>query len=224
MRKLQRDESQMRKHLQHLAQSLCLGAFFVCATALAAADSSSSASKKDAPDVSAKSESTKDAAPAAAATPAEEVVPDPPATPLPRFIKAPEAIYVDTDAGGKEVTVDYKKSTFTVVGVLATWNARSAEVAMLLNKNFDKLRSKNISIVTLFSHDTKFTLKEWKKINKPKFQVGIASINFIDEQKNPKVPSFWSVDNKGRLIKFLETPANTDIEGFLNQLDGWTDF
>lgn len=154
----------------------------------------------------------------------EPEVPDAPANPLPRFITAPRAIFKDTEASDKEVTVSYADATFTVIGVLATWNVNSAAVAAILNKNFDRLSAKKISIVTLFSHDTKFTLKEWKKINKPKFRTGIAAIEFIDEQKNPKVPSLWAVDRKGRLIKHLETPTNVEIERLLNQLSNWTDF
>lgn len=153
-----------------------------------------------------------------------EDLPDPPATPLPRFISAPRILYENTVEGGKEVTGTYSQSAFTVLGLLATWNPKSVELNTLLNKYSVLFREHGISLVVLFSHDTKFTLKEWKKLNKPNYQTELASINFIDEQKNPKVPTFWIANRRGQIVKFFELPSNNDLSSFFDKIIKWTEF
>lgn len=152
-----------------------------------------------------------------------EKEPEKDVTPLPRRIAGPKLSFEDVDGEGPS-TFDYKRYHYTLVTVFGTWNKRSAEFVKLINPYIPEFKKRNIFVLALFTHDTKTTIRDWRKVTNADFKLGLASIQFIDALKNPKVPTFWLVNNLGNTLYYGELPRSDEVEGVLKNLLRWTDF
>lgn len=141
------------------------------------------------------------------------------ATPLPNHIKIPSIRLANaTDE------YNFKSNRYTLVAVFGTWNARTAEVAMRINDQIPALKSRGMGAVGVFSHDTVESLTQWTVKNKPHFPVGLSTNRFIDELRNPKVPTLWIVDDRGFIMHRSELPSHTDLNVIFAKLQLWTEF
>lgn len=154
----------------------------------------------------------------ASGTPAEIEV-----TPLPRRIVAPKFSFEELTSE-KQRAINYKDSRYTLVGVFGTWNRRSAEVVTLINPYIPEFEKRGIQVFGVFSHDTKKALVEWRKVTGVKFTVGLAPLKIIDNLQNPRVPTFWLVNNLGNTLFFSELPKDEEITQLLDKLLLWTNF
>ncbi len=141
------------------------------------------------------------------------------ATPLPNHIKIP-----NIRLANESEEYNFKSNRYTLVAVFGTWNARSAEVAMRINDQIPALKSRRMGAVGVFSHDTVESLTQWTAKNKPHFPVGLSTNRFIDELRNPKVPTLWIVDDQGFIMHRAELPSHTDLNVVFAKLQLWTEF
>lgn len=144
-------------------------------------------------------------------------------TPLPRRIKAPK-LYFDSVDDGKRVEHDYKKHRYTFAGILGTWNRRSSELVKLIEPYIPELNRRGITAIGVFSHDTRSSIIDFKKVTSTKLLLGLAPVEFVDELQNPKVPTFWLANNQGNTLFYSELPSDKEIIEILQKLLRWTDF
>lgn len=172
-----------------------------------------------------------DAKDATAAKPEEKVpekshpsaVPSPSFSPYPRNIHFPRVPIVSLETKN-ELFYQFSDNRYTFLYVMGTWNPRTLELVKILNAQVPEYRKRFVGLLGVFSHDTSESVKQFVEANKPLFTVTLATAKFIEEFKNPKVPTFWLIDKKGRIVQTLAIPTNQQIEELHQKVLFWTKF
>ncbi|WP_130610557.1 hypothetical protein [Fluviispira sanaruensis] len=138
--------------------------------------------------------------------------------PLPRHKLMPTVSYGKEPSVEGEKSVDFSSMRFWYVAVLASWNPRSEEISMIINKNFKQLSARKIGVIALFSQDTEESVAKWRKKIMPQFINDFASRNFLDAMKNPRVPTLWLVGSEGEIIQILEMPTKEEMMQSINKV------
>jgi hypothetical protein len=119
---------------------------------------------------------------------------------------------------------DPKSYRLSFVCLLGTWNKQSEQVHLYFENNHDFFVERKIASVAAFSHDTIENLKVWAAKNKPRYLFGLAPTEFVDQLKNPKVPTCWLLSREGQLLRKFELPTQKDLGSVYDKLKLWTDF
>ncbi|NBW82063.1 hypothetical protein EBR21_09960 [bacterium] len=165
---------------------------------------------------------------AAASSPAPGAVPvGEKATPNPepyrRRITLP---YLKLLAPGQKqaITFEPRDWRFSYICVVGTWNKQSLLVHNYFQKNIDFFVRYKIAVVGAFSHDTIENLTAWAEQMKPRYLFGLAQTEFVDNLKNPKVPSCWLLSREGQILMKHETPTEEVLGSVYDKLKQWTEF
>lgn len=139
----------------------------------------------------------------------------------PRHIESPDVSFAATPSAENW---NYKKFRYSMVIVLASWNTRCTELALILRKHVLEFKRRHIGLLGIASHDSGEEVAKWLKEYRAGFPIAFASYNFIKEEGNPPLPTIWISDNKGFLLKRIELPTNNDVLEIIKNLYQWTDF
>lgn len=117
-----------------------------------------------------------------------------------------------------------KAHRFTVVAVLASWNASSVPLAAWMSDLQDTLSSRNVRVVGAFSNDSDASVVRFLIRERPRFETGLASLAFLKELGNPKVPTVWVLNTFGEIVARKELPNEIERKRLSDQLMRWTEF
>ncbi|APJ04441.1 hypothetical protein [Silvanigrella aquatica] len=132
--------------------------------------------------------------------------------PLPRHVEFPTVTYGKEQSVEGEMELNLATKNFWYVVVISSWNPKSKEITSILNHNYKVFESRKIGVIGLFSTDTVTSVSDWRTQNKPLFETGFASRNFLDALKNPKIPSVWVLGRRGEILQRLEIPSKEDMQ------------
>lgn len=142
---------------------------------------------------------------------------------IPRRLPAPEVIFRNV-LTGEEVVPDYTTHRYTVVLLVASWNALSRDVAERARDLVADFPERALQLYGLGSHDTEAALREWVRTARFRFPVGVANVDFITRLKNPKIPCLWILNHRGEMIFFRERVDVPLVERLVGNLRSWTNF
>ncbi len=135
----------------------------------------------------------------------------------------PFSIWKNGDSQHQEVH-KYDQSRFTVVLAIASWSARSLELANYFHSRLEELRRRRVNVVAAFTHDSVADIKKIIKANRYDFLVSKTSLRFVTEMLNPKIPTIWVADHTGQIVHQLVRPTTEGMEQTYKYLRSWTDF
>jgi hypothetical protein len=149
--------------------------------------------------------------------------PTPDPSPYERRISLPTLSLLAPDQP-KGQSFDPKAYRLSFVCLFGTWNKQSDQVHLYFEKNHEFFVERKIAAVAAFSHDTIENLRVWGEKYKPRYLFGLAPTEFVDQLKNPKVPTCWLLSREGQLLRKFELPTEKDLSSVYDKLKQWTDF
>lgn len=149
--------------------------------------------------------------------------PTPNPSPFERRISLPP-LFLLPPGHTRSVSFDPRTFRLSFVCLLGTWNKQSDQVHAYFEKNHDFFVQRKIATVAAFSHDTAENLKTWSETRKPRYLFGLAQTEFVDQLKNPKLPTCWLLSREGQLLRKFELPNEADLGSIYDKLKLWTDF
>ncbi|MBM3381268.1 MAG: hypothetical protein FJY29_02390 [Betaproteobacteria bacterium] len=149
--------------------------------------------------------------------------PTPDPSPYERKVSLPPLVLLAPDQT-KGQSFEPQKYRLSFVCLLGTWNKQSDQVHLYFEKNHEFFVERKIAAVAAFSHDTAENLKLWAEQRKPRYLFGLAPTEFVDQLKNPKVPTCWLLSREGQLLRKFELPSEKDLGSVYDKLKRWTDF
>jgi hypothetical protein len=141
----------------------------------------------------------------------------------PRYIPAPKLAFTAVPPM-QENTWNYTDFRYSLVFIFSSWNKRSEEIATFIRPHMPEFKRRKVGVFGLASHDTALELQKWQDALRPNFPVGIASVDFIVQEKNPKLPTLWLVSSAGQLVTRQILPEDDEVQALLQKLLLWTDF
>jgi hypothetical protein len=121
-------------------------------------------------------------------------------------------------------TYEYGGSRYTVIIALATWSARAKMVAKKFGAWESELKSRRISVVGIFTHDTPADIIHMAATVPLSFRLAKVDLAFVAHLLNPKVPTIWIADHTGQIIQRKERPTDQELDVTRRNLLVWTDF
>lgn len=149
--------------------------------------------------------------------------PTPDPVPYARKLSLPP-LYLLPPHQAQGVSFEPRAFRLSFVCLLGTWNKQSDQIHDYFEKNHSFFVERKIGAIAAFSHDTAENLKNWAEKRKPRYLFGLAQTEFVDQLKNPKLPSCWLLSREGQLLLKLELPAESDLVAVYDNLKRWTDF
>jgi hypothetical protein len=149
--------------------------------------------------------------------------PTPDPSPYERRLSLPP-LYLLPPNQARSVSFEPRTFRLSLVCLVGTWNKQSDQVHDYFEKNHSFFVERKIGAVAAFSHDTPENLKNWAEKRKPRYLFGLAQTEFVDQLKNPKLPSCWLLSREGQLLLKLELPTESDLGSVYDKLKLWTDF
>jgi hypothetical protein len=113
---------------------------------------------------------------------------------------------------------------FSYLCVVGTWNRQSDHIHQFFAKHHDFFNRYKIAAVSAFSHDTVENIAAWSALTKPQYLFGLAQTDFVDQLKNPKVPTCWLISREGQILMKHETPTESQLSEVYTKLKQWTEF
>jgi hypothetical protein len=83
---------------------------------------------------------------------------------------------------------------------------------------------RHVGVLGYASHDTMTELQKWQDFVRPEFPLGMAPLDIIVREKNPKLPTLWLASSNGQLITRLSLPTDEEVKDLLDKLLLWTEF
>lgn len=119
---------------------------------------------------------------------------------------------------------NYRAARFSVVLAMASWSARSEDVARRLHGWGSEFAKRKIALVGVFSHDAPSDIRAVMTRNQFTFPAAKASLTFVSQLLNPKVPTIWVADHTGQIVLRLERPTDGQLQDLRQKILEWTDF
>lgn len=150
---------------------------------------------------------------------------------LPGFDVTEAALLQDTQASAARPVewprgkpYDYRAARFSLVLAMASWSARSEDVARRLQAWGPEFAMRKIALVGVFTHDAPGGIRTVMTRNRFTFPAAKASLAFISQLLNPKVPTVWVADHNGQIVLRLERPTDGQLQELHDKVLKWTDF
>lgn len=144
--------------------------------------------------------------------------------PLPRFVVFPKVFYDTEPSKGGQFEIDFSRRNYWFVVFTSTWSAKSQRVVQTFQNDYPKLTRRHIGVVCLFTADTQKSLEKWRETHKLPFLSGFASEVLIEKLNNPKVPTFYFIDRKRRMLRQAVMPDIAKTKQALQRAYHLTDF
>jgi hypothetical protein len=117
-----------------------------------------------------------------------------------------------------------RKSRFTIVVTLASWNSASGETIDYLNSLAPLLKERSVSLVGAFVNDTIKNVERFMGEHRPRFEAGMAGAQFVASLESPVTPHYWAINTQGEVMTELVTPSDVERRAFFNKILRWTEF
>ncbi len=141
----------------------------------------------------------------------------------PRMVAAPELEMQPIEPSRNEKW-DYTEYRYSVIILMSSWNRRSEELTRVVRPYIPAFAKRHIGVLGYASHDSYAELLKWQDALRPGFPLGLAPIETIVREKNPKIPTVWIASSSGHLVTRLITPTDAELKDILEKLLLWTEF
>lgn len=140
-----------------------------------------------------------------------------------RIIPAP-AIEMEPVPPNKNTAWVYTDYRYSIILLFSSWNRRSEDLARIARPFIDEFKRRRVGLLGFASHDQQTELQKWQDAVRPPFPIGIAPLEVIMREKNPKLPTVWIANSNGELVTKLTLPSDEEFKSILDKIIQWTEF